>query len=619
MINSNPYVGPRTFSRIEADRFFGREREARDLFSLVVAERLVLFYAQSGAGKSSLLNTRLIPQLQEEAHYLVLPVSRVGGELQKEIGDVANIYVFNLLLSINQDSSGQSADPSRFAHMELKEFMAGLYTADGAHYFYDDNVARQTTAENAQSKNQPPHVLVIDQFEEIVTTHLGRWRDRADFFQQLEKAMQADPNLWVVLTLREDYVAALDPFARLVPGGLRTRFYMERMGIDAALEAIRRPAAELGGRVFAEGVAEALVDNLRHIRIHGSNDSALGQYVEPVQLQVVCYQLWESIAERPDGPILLTDLEGSGDVDQALANFYEDALKAVLARPAVTVSQRQLRTWFDTELITEVGTRGTIYQGEEKTGRMPNLVVHMLQDRFLLRAELRAGGAWIELVHDRFVDPIRSANLRWQLTYENPLERSTRAWLAANREPALLASAKQLSELQAYAKLNYGDVTTDEQRFLEASKQKIVDAASRRRSLFVTALISSAVILLFVAGAFLIAAGLRGTWQPVEPILYAGSVSAAAISVNGVEAVYAITPSGPNRNDTATLLKYTPEDDAWNVLARNLTAKLVWTMAVVSTNGNDRIYISIRSTGLVRSDDQGVCEKVSRGRKEGVK
>ena len=57
----NPYVGPRTFTRQERDRFFGREREANDLFSLVVSERLVLFYAQSGAGKSSLINTRLIP------------------------------------------------------------------------------------------------------------------------------------------------------------------------------------------------------------------------------------------------------------------------------------------------------------------------------------------------------------------------------------------------------------------------------------------------------------------------------------------------------------------------------------------------------------------------------
>ena len=62
---ANPYVGPRPFTRKEWERFFGREREARELLALVIAERLVLFYAQSGAGKTSLLHTRLIPQLEE--------------------------------------------------------------------------------------------------------------------------------------------------------------------------------------------------------------------------------------------------------------------------------------------------------------------------------------------------------------------------------------------------------------------------------------------------------------------------------------------------------------------------------------------------------------------------
>ena len=76
----NPYVGPRTFTRAQSSLFFGRESEARDLLARVVSERLLLFYAQSGAGKSSLINTRLIPQLQEEG-FAVLPVGRVSGEL----------------------------------------------------------------------------------------------------------------------------------------------------------------------------------------------------------------------------------------------------------------------------------------------------------------------------------------------------------------------------------------------------------------------------------------------------------------------------------------------------------------------------------------------------------
>ena len=77
--HKNPYVGPRSFRRDEADIFHGRDREARDLNSLVASEQLVLFYAQSGAGKSSLVNTRLIPNL-EAKNYEVLRVGRVSGE-----------------------------------------------------------------------------------------------------------------------------------------------------------------------------------------------------------------------------------------------------------------------------------------------------------------------------------------------------------------------------------------------------------------------------------------------------------------------------------------------------------------------------------------------------------
>ena len=37
----NPYIGPRTFTREDHDRFFGREQEARELLSRVVSQRLV--------------------------------------------------------------------------------------------------------------------------------------------------------------------------------------------------------------------------------------------------------------------------------------------------------------------------------------------------------------------------------------------------------------------------------------------------------------------------------------------------------------------------------------------------------------------------------------------------
>ena len=117
----NPYVGPRSFAYADRLFFFGREREARDLLGRVLSERLLLFYAQSGAGKSSLLYTRLIPQLEEEKGFAVLPVARVSGELPAGVVQVDNIYLFNLMLSIDEGD-----DPARLAHVTLCDFLAGL-------------------------------------------------------------------------------------------------------------------------------------------------------------------------------------------------------------------------------------------------------------------------------------------------------------------------------------------------------------------------------------------------------------------------------------------------------------------------------------------------------------
>ena len=312
------------------------------------------------------------------------------------------------------------------AHLGLSEFLEHLVTDDGLAWRYDPaGAAEPAPVEEAafpavDAGPAPRFALVIDQFEEIITGHPDRWREREGFFRQLDAALQANPNLWVVLTLREDYVAALDPYAPLVFNRLRARFYMERMGAAAGLDAIRKPA-ELAGRPFAEGVAEKLADDLRQVRVPGQETTVAGQYVEPVQLQVVCYQLWQGLGETDEGRgtkdegrlITFDDLQQAGDVDRALTQFYEETLAAALADPAAAgVSERQVRDWFDKELITEAGTRGLVHQGENETGGLPNGVVLALQRRFLVRAEARGGDTWIELVHDRFVEPIRASKRR---------------------------------------------------------------------------------------------------------------------------------------------------------------------------------------------------------------
>src|SRR5262249_15626065 len=178
----------------------------------------------------------------------------------------------------------------------------------------------------------------------------------------------------------EDYVAALDPYAPLLANRLRTRFYMQRMDYDAALQAVQQPAAQYH-RPFAPGAAEQLVNNLRQIRVPGQNYTQAGQYLGPVQVQVLCYQLWNNLQDRPGAAITTQDVAGSADVQVVLGDFYTQTLAAVVAETGV--SEARLRTWFETQLITAAGTRGMAYQGTADTAGLPNQVVKALADRFL--------------------------------------------------------------------------------------------------------------------------------------------------------------------------------------------------------------------------------------------
>jgi Novel STAND NTPase 1 len=405
--DQKPYVGPRPFGRDEKDIFFGRDREARDLCSLVVAHPIVLLYAASGAGKSSLLNAGLIPLLEARGCE-VLPAARVSGRIPDAVktSEVDNVYVFNVLSSW----ADPSVDPRQLVKVDIAGFLASRpHRKDAA----GEPVLR---------------VVFLDQFEELFTFALERWHEREGLIRQLAKALEHDPLLRVVLVMRRENLAQLETYAPLLPQGLRTRFPLDPLGPQAAQQAVEGPLARTDRKIEPEA-SQRLVEELRKITVRGAageDVETVFPSVEPVQLQVACAKLWDDLP--PDVHTITTaHIETYGDVDKALKRFYDDALNAAATKTGV--SKDRLRLWVDRYLITPGGTRGMVYRGPESTGReeraIPNAAVDVLEERHLIRAEARAGGErWYELTHDRFVGPIRDSNRVWKEHYE----RRQRRW-----------------------------------------------------------------------------------------------------------------------------------------------------------------------------------------------
>jgi tetratricopeptide (TPR) repeat protein len=370
----------------------------------------VLFYAQSGTGKTSLLNAKVIPLLEAEG-FDVLPLARVQGAAPQGInpGEIQNIFVFNTLMSWMHDKF----EPNILTHMSLADYLWNqeqISKLDGQH------LAR---------------AIIFDQFEELFTQYQDRWQDRKGFFEQVRDVLKGDDYaLRVMFSIREDYIARLDPFTSLLPERLRTRFRLERLRKGAALSAITGPLTRTS-RTFAPGVAEKLVDDLLESRVEtdiGEIKKVVGEFVEPVQLQVVCQNLWQ---ELPTEVTEITErhLQEFGTVDRPLVRLYESAIYAASAE--TEIHQTDLRQWCERWLITSTGTRGIVHRGPQLTEGMPNRVLEIFEDRHMIGSEWRAGAHWYELTHDRFVDPIRTSNLTWNKRCEEQAQRAD----ALLREP----------------------------------------------------------------------------------------------------------------------------------------------------------------------------------------
>ena len=386
----SPYAGPRPFTAHMADRFYGRAHEAKALLDLFERSRVVLLYAPSGAGKTSLLNTLVCESLELDGLEVRLDV-RVGGALPETIkaAEIVNIYSFSAIYGLD-DSTVPNPRRRLAEHLRASPRKAGTRG----------------------------RVLVFDQFEELFTRHVERFEDRVGFIDDLINALNQDPSLRVFLAMRQEYLADMDPLAALLSRHHEMhRFALRRLEAPGALEAITRPASRYAS--FAPGVAEAIVKQLNTIKVRGFDGVLVekqGEFIEMVHLQIVCERLWASlppgISQIEMGHVDRAAGEGKSFdefVVNALDAFYDDTIDNV-SRSQTTKDHggfpKELLRLGCMKFVTSATTRTMVQQRRGRTGRLPDWIIEQLENSHLLRAEVRGGERWYELAHDRLAEPV---------------------------------------------------------------------------------------------------------------------------------------------------------------------------------------------------------------------
>jgi tetratricopeptide (TPR) repeat protein len=420
------YPGTRPFGDTADDHalFFGRDGEGEQIYLRVLSVPLLVQFGRSGLGKTSLLQASLFPRLRQKAFLPVMVRFNVTSESPTDA----------VARAIEESSRQQGLELTLGRSGSLRELVATT------------TVWREDLLLT--------FVLVFDQFEEVFTLRDVAFRERLaaelaallseEKRERLEETAPTRPgatsprvDVKVVISLREDFLGALEEFSGAIPGVFHERLRLEPLGEEAACEAIRRPAElTLSGDAnafsvcrfeFEPAALSAMIDYLK-------GNSGV---IEPFQLQLLCRHA-EAIAARKVGAsgeavrLTLNDIQGREGFDAVLKNFYKNTLLRIERSERSTAARL-----CEEGLLDASGHRLMLEEGQiRRDFHISDQCLATLSRERLLRRERRLDSAFYEISHDRLAESILRAK-RFRLP--KPLRRVL--WGTAIVAPIILVMA----------------------------------------------------------------------------------------------------------------------------------------------------------------------------------
>jgi len=390
------YPGTRPFRDNAEDRalFFGRDEESDQLYLRVLSVSLVLQFAASGLGKTSLLQASLFPRLRQKPFLPVMIRLNVVGE------------------SLTRAVLGSFEQACKVEGLEFPEVRT-----DGLWEFL-------STALVWRGDLLLTPVLVFDQFEEVFRLRNAAFRrELAEELGALatgvpperlrsgpqgpSKEFASRPEVKVVISLREDYLGPLEEFSSAIPNLFHERLRLEPLSEASARDAITKPAERVAKEgeepywadpfVFNEA---ALNDIMRYLKGNWGE-------IEPFTLQLLCRHA-EAIAHEKGAagqtPVSLTpaDFAGVRAFDSVLKDFYRACLAKLpkaMREKAEELCEHGLLDREGRRLLLEEGQIATDYRVDVET-------LNILAQERLIRRERRLDSVFYEICHDRLAASI---------------------------------------------------------------------------------------------------------------------------------------------------------------------------------------------------------------------
>ncbi len=337
----NPFPGLRPFEPNEDHLFFGREKEIDELLRRLRGSRFLAIIGSSGSGKSSLVRSGLIPSLR-------------GGFMAGASPDWRVAILRPGVAPIAQLAAALDCPEVLGAPAELEKTNRVLIEATLLR-------SARGLVEAVRQARLPPDqnvLILVDQFEELFRfrrdTSVEESRDDAVGFVKLllEASRAPEFSIYVVLTMRADFIGDCMAFPGLPEAVNSGQFLVPRMTRDQLRSAITGPVAVGGGKIAGRLVTRLL------------NDFG-DEYDQLPILQHALMRTWGAWADSGhEGEIDLADYERIGSLGYALSRHADEAYEQAGSDEKKRLVEKVFRALTDT--FTD--PRGT---------RRPTTVAHL--------------------------------------------------------------------------------------------------------------------------------------------------------------------------------------------------------------------------------------------------
>lgn len=444
-----PFVGLKPFDTAQADFFFGREREIPLVINNLVANRLTLLYAESGAGKSSLLNAGVAPELARQS----------ARELERDGVPSRVLILFRewqvnplvkLLETIDHTLCDLLGLPYPDPPTPPTEFSERLHQWTDAFGFQI--------------------LLILDQFEEYFIYPHAAETGPGSFFYEFVRAVN-DPTLHatLMLSIREDALARLDRFEGHIPILFHNLLRIEPLTKEAGRQAICGPVQRYNALLPAgtapvmiqDATVEAILADVEEgkVALAGRVDSrrkeegGTTRHIQAPYLQLVMEQLWAQEVERDHAAeIRLATYERMGrarqitgeHLDRILAALTpgQQAVAAAMFRFLVTASGSKIAQ--SAEDLKAAVVEETDIPPAEVAQRVETVLALLSSGTArILKADSDGRGT---TRYEIFHDVLGASILDWRRAYE---ERAAQQAALARQEAEAASARQRIQQLSA--------------------------------------------------------------------------------------------------------------------------------------------------------------------------